>query len=599
MARVRTASPSQGVKATKLSSTRNPKRVRNAGGGISFRSEDAAQRLINRIGVPNFNEPTYYGGSGNRVINDRSDLTDVAQAIIADAEELAQSSDPQLLLSLAWWSRDAAKVRSTPVVLLAVAAHYHQSSRFVRKYAEKILTRPDQVKDWWAIYDLLYCRSKRKFPPCMKRASNDILGAFSEAQLLKYDNNSFPRFADILKMTNFGIEVVKRSGRKVKVEKVAKPVKDYLVYGKVTNARKTPVIAARVRFNKAESFNAAAKRDALKSRVNWEVIVSKFGNTKEVWEFLIENKLVGYMATLRNLRNILNVRVSDQHLKMVTTFLVNGAVNSKQMPSGFYSAQMAIEQGFDYGRAVGKVYDPEQRQVRKVQKALDDAINEVKANLPNVAGVTAIFVDNSGSMTDHVSKMSQVTCSDAAAMMSVVARGMSDDVYIGAFGTDATLVNFRPGDSAASIKEAISRANTKGMETNGYRCIELLMSKKIKVDRIVLISDMELYNTSGVGWWGADPKQLSDVFAKYRKQVNPECVLYCINVAGSAGGHSPADDTVKGIYSLSGHSEKMLENAMISEAGGTVQDKATGETITVDPTSIIELIRAQYTLFKE
>lgn len=592
------STPKRVAAARTKASKKNPTAVVNLAGGLAFRPVDAAQRLINRIGVPNFNEPTYYGGSGDAVIKDRSSLSDVAQAIIKDAEELAQSSEPQLLLSLAWWSRTDAKVRTTPVVLLAVAAHYPKTRKYLRKYIGKILTRADQIKDFWAIYDLLYCRDGRDFNITLKRAVTDVFGNFSEVELLKYDNAEFPTFGDILKMTNYGVQIVRKNGKKRRIEKVKKAVKDYLVYGTVTDEKATPVIAARVAFNKSEAFDERARGLAQASHVNWEVIVSKFGNTKEVWEFLIDTKQLGYMAMIRNLRNILNAKVSAAHIEKVATFLVSGAVNSKQMPTAFYSATLAVEDGFTFGRTgtsggTVKEYNPDRVSKARILKALEDAVNAVRASLPKSGGTTAIFVDNSGSMGSAYTHDSPAS---KAGMLAVMAAAASDDVIICAFGTDVGPVKFRQGENAMTLKEKIRSANTKGMATNGFRCVQWLAENKIVADRIILLTDCELYNSRGS--YGCD-HQLAPALQDYREKFNKDCWLYCINVVGSAQGSTPVDSTTRNVACLSGHSEKMLEIAMISENGGTVIDRATGKKIEVDSMSILDLIRTQFTLVKQ
>ena len=49
----------------------------------------------------------------------------------------------------------------------------------------------------------------------------------------------------------------------------------------------------------------------------WETELSSQGNSAEVWERLIVEKKLPYMALLRNLRNLLNAGVSQEVHEMV------------------------------------------------------------------------------------------------------------------------------------------------------------------------------------------------------------------------------------------------------------------------------------------
>lgn len=66
----------------------------------------------------------------------------------------------------------------------------------------------------------------------------------------------------------------------------------------------------------------------------WETEVSAKGNTTEVWESLIQSNQLPYMATLRNLSNILKAGVSDTSHSMLTNKICaeKAVENSKVFP---------------------------------------------------------------------------------------------------------------------------------------------------------------------------------------------------------------------------------------------------------------------------
>ncbi|KPA86858.1 hypothetical protein ABB37_00906 [Leptomonas pyrrhocoris] len=78
----------------------------------------------------------------------------------------------------------------------------------------------------------------------------------------------------------------------------------------------------------------------------WETLLSKEGNKGKVWDFLIASRAVGYMALLRNLRNILTRTCSAATHKLVLEKLVDEqqVAMSQQLPYRFYSAYVAVKE---------------------------------------------------------------------------------------------------------------------------------------------------------------------------------------------------------------------------------------------------------------
>jgi len=61
----------------------------------------------------------------------------------------------------------------------------------------------------------------------------------------------------------------------------------------------------------------AGKRMRLPVPETWETQVAMKGNKASVWEKLIDNKKLPYMAMLRNLRNMIKCGVSEKHHQWV------------------------------------------------------------------------------------------------------------------------------------------------------------------------------------------------------------------------------------------------------------------------------------------
>ena len=99
-------------------------------------------------------------------------------------------------------------------------------------------------------------------------------------------------------------------------------------------------------------------QDELAIPYTWETELSALGQikfdsedlkkeaVKLKWEELIFSNKLGYMATLRNLRNILEAGVSKEALNKVCGFLsdAKAVANSKQLPFRFLAAYRELKE---------------------------------------------------------------------------------------------------------------------------------------------------------------------------------------------------------------------------------------------------------------
>ena len=89
-------------------------------------------------------------------------------------------------------------------------------------------------------------------------------------------------------------------------------------------------------------FNSelAGTRMKLKTPETWETQIALHGNKPEIWESLIDNKKLPYMASVRNLRNLLMVGISDSHIQKVSHYISNptAVAKSRMFPFQFFTA---------------------------------------------------------------------------------------------------------------------------------------------------------------------------------------------------------------------------------------------------------------------
>merc|ERR1712226_1220534 len=84
----------------------------------------------------------------------------------------------------------------------------------------------------------------------------------------------------------------------------------------------------------------AGKRIKLSIPVTWETQISKYGNKASIWHDLIDQKKLPYLATIRNLRNLILAGIDDAHVSKVCQYLKNetAVAKSRMFPFRFYTA---------------------------------------------------------------------------------------------------------------------------------------------------------------------------------------------------------------------------------------------------------------------
>ncbi len=142
----------------------------------------------------------------------------------------------------------------------------------------------------------------------------------------------------------------------------------------------------------------------LPSPDTWEVNLSGGADKRETWERLLADGKMGYMAVLRNLRNMEQAGVPRE---LVTAAVIARKGVRRVLPFRYVAAARACPAMVD---ALGT--------------ALDAAITD----LPVLPGKTAVLVDVSGSMDAKLSARSDLTRMDSAAALAALLHG-DRDVY--------------------------------------------------------------------------------------------------------------------------------------------------------------------------
>ncbi len=521
----------------------------NLAGGTAYTISDAAQRLISIVGSPGFNEPReYYTVPTNpdlaRKFNGSLDgLTGAAKEVVSAAVDVARSDNPRDLLRIAAWLRTEGHCRQTPLVLLAIAAKEVASRPFVREYAPRIIQRADELAGAYAAYRFLF---GKPISAALLKGIKDAFANFDEYQLVKYNRpGDNPSMKDVL------LQLPDRKPGKP----LSRGVAEYLINGSlvdkngVNHSDTAPYVAKYLAFLKranelGNKLNPELLSLAHDAKINWEVLISMFGSSKETWNAVIPN--MGYMALLRNLRNILTHDADiGEVLKDLTS--EKAVLGSKQYPFRFFSALRELN------ALTGQV---DTGKLKKVKDAVANALDISVKNVGEVPGDSIVIIDCSGSMTSPVSAMSSVSMKEAAACLAAVMFKACTNAYVYAFAEGCQLLDLRQNSSAIDVVDKVLGANV-GFATYAYKAMQDATEKKLKASRIILLSDMQCYHDGS--------QNLQHYLTEYKRTVNSNVWFHSINMNSHDASSQVAP--ANRINLLSGFSDKILATLLSTESG--------------------------------
>lgn len=606
--------------------------------GKAYNVADPVTKLIHTIGGGFFNEPKYYDSNRSyaefmiellttgkiaSTIKDEQGLTEQAREVLETATAVANGETPEDLLIIASWARDTEnglKLRTTPQVMLALAAAHAKTKPFVPKYATAIMRRADEVRQVFGAFRHLFMTTTEQqkaeaaqagrqarphrgaLPHGLRKALAHALAVQSDYSLLKYNGADRPTFADVLKMVGGSREIGKYlekvTGKQRQNWPVSKAMYEYLVNGEYV-ADLPPTLCARKEFFATKDASAVTPELVKAAGLTWENIVSHLGSSKEVWELCIP--MMGEMALTRNLRNFEQAEISKDAWDRVYERLL-AVEDTVQLPFRFFAAEREVS-STEAKSLLGRLLD---RAVEKV------------ADLP---GVTLVLTDNSGSACGcAISGKSKLRVSDCGNMLeAILAKKLGRRAIIGVFGDSLIWVKFNQVDSCLAIKnriDAIAQREERsehgalaipqfktgagvggGTETGLWFGLDDITKKKVHVDRIIFLSDLCCYTQGDDGtaqncgvnmdkYFGKGAT-IQSMVDKYRQAVNPACWVYSINLSGHGQSQlRPGDDRT---HLLSGWSEKLLDMIRDLEAGRTPEEN--GQAVEVPA---IEVLRQRY-----
>jgi predicted regulator of amino acid metabolism with ACT domain/ribosomal protein L23 len=427
-------------------------------------------------------------------------------------------NNPLFAKKLAVYAREEMHLRSIPVYLLAQLA---KNQKLDRKTVARVINRADEITELLAAYKQMNGRnSLKKLSMAIKKGIKDI-----------FESDKFDAY-----------QYAKYYGRKKEIS-----IRDalFLTHPKPANKEQE------------ELFKNIAD-DTLPTPETWETKLSASGKNdmskKEVWEDLIMNEKLGYMATLRNLRNFMQADVSEEAIKKVAGYISNEkAVRySKQLPFRFYSAYMMVS-----------------AEHNKYKKELMDAIEKAfkfsVANIPTINRDTAgaVLTDVSASMMETVSERSIIEYYDIGNILGTAVMNHCDFAEHIIFGETFEYMN--ASDNPLSDVRHIRDIEGKvGYSTNAHLVIQDFIQKQHVYDKVFIFSDGQFWNSRIHRSNGAN--SFNSAWRQYKK-IAPNAKAYIFDLSGY--GTSQLNPNADDVTFISGWSNKIFDMLSAIENGSS------------------------------
>ena len=334
------------------------------------------------------------------------------EAIADRISTLAAEVPPEVVAALAVEARETFNLRHAPLLLLASLTRTGAGSSLVASTIERVIQRADELTEFLAVY---WRNGRRPLTKQMKLGLARAFAKFDAYQLAKYDRDGPIKLRDVL----------------------------FLIHAKPRDEAQ------------AALWKQVADR-TLPAPDTWEVALSGGADKRETFGRLIADGKLGYLALLRNLRNMDQAGVDE--------ILVGDAILARK------GAHRVLP--FRYVAAA--------RAAPRFERWLDEALMEAVLEGPVLEGRTIVLVDVSGSMGARLSRKSDLTRMDAAAALASVVPG---DLRVFTFSNGIVEVPARRGMAGV---DAVIRSQPHGGTELGKAVAHV---NGLPHDRLIVVTD--------------------------------------------------------------------------------------------------------------
>lgn len=455
------------------------------------------------------------GGAAYKVTDAKKEIASVILASMLKGDSYYQSDvsrvaqvfnlvenldDKEFAAKAMIYARHEGKLRSISHLLANAIVENNDGTFSLRNAIRKAIVRPDDMIEMFALWK---SRHRKMIPNAMRRAFADLLGSG------KWDAYQLKKYA--------------RPGQNVKLRDiilVSHPKdKDGTLKGVIEGNLKAP--------QTVENMLSAGKK------------------ASDTFDVLLRENRLGYMVAVKNIRNALETGISDEALDMWVKLISNRnqVMRSRMLPFRFVDAWESV-----------RALPVDHFKLQKVKDAFDQALIHSAMNLDfvNDDDNMALILDDSGSMRGMPWK-NAITL--AAVLYHALPR---NKVVVYKFSDKIDKVDF----GNLSPIDIISSTICNGGGTYFNMPMAELVRTNTKVDKIVMLSDMQLYrgDQGHYSYYSARrniPEGSFDRYwNEYRSKVNSKVKMLFWDLQGYGSG-TPLE-LKDGILNASGFSDRLL-----------------------------------------
>jgi hypothetical protein len=460
---------------------------------------------LNEAGFPAFERTDFQKEVAsiilNSMINGDSNYESESDRLEKIENSVVQNLDNAEFLAKAMiYARNDGNLRSVTHFLAGVLVENVKGSSFLKPALEKTLIRPDDATEMVALWN---SRNTKSIPNALRKAiKNRLESRWGAYQLKKYYGNGNVKVSNLINICH----------------PTPKDDEQRTVFKQALEGT-LPNIAT------AQTVNAGSTGD----------------ERAENYSMMLKERTLGYMALLKNLKNILEAGVSDETVDDICNLLrnENAVLKSRVLPFRFVQAYNIVSN-----------IQIDKFKSKKILKAIEDGFVLSAGNIGIVqpGEKVALLLDESGSMQGWGRADDDKTpFAIGKTLMAAMLVGLDKENTIGWLWADnAREVNIDKGPMTF-IKET----KTYGGGTDLGSAIKGLIKTETVVDKIVIFTDMQ---ENQIGGWGG--KTFNESMKDYRK-INPNVQVLFWNLEGYGGG-TPMKLN-HNVLEIAGYSDKMLQ----------------------------------------
>ena len=471
----------------------------NMAGGVSYKREDLRKEIASVVLNSMINGNSFYESEEDR-INRLFEL-------------VAKNPDANEFLAKAMvYARNEGNLRSVSHIMGVALVENAKGTTFMRPALKRTFIRPDDATEMVALFN---ARNEGKMVPnVLRRSIKDALETrWDEYQLKKYaGTKNKVKLKNLVQIAHPSPRVLVETGKAKDVNVFVRVIEDTLD-----------------NIQTAQTVNAGST-DADRA-LNYKNMLS-------------ERKL-GYMAALKNIKNILEAGADQETVDSLCGLLTNrnAVLKSRVLPFRFTQAYGIVDS-----------LSMDKFKARQILDAIEQGFIYSAGNVSIVEGneKVALLLDESGSMGGFYGSDNEMTSTKpfmiGKTLMASMMCGLKLENTIGYLWADRS----REVTLTDKPFQFIKNTNTQGGGTDVSAPLKDLIKNKTYVDKIVIFSDMQMY-----GGWGNIGDQVSKYVNKYKAEVNPNVKVLFWNLEGYSGG-TPMKLS-NDILEISGYSDKFLD----------------------------------------